>query len=73
MLPTHTQPVVLFQIRADHLNSIPYSFIDLDAAAGKLSSEWFRSISPNGRVPAIVHVKEDGKSQTVFESAACLQ
>lgn len=41
-------------------------------AAGELQVEWYKSINPNGKVPAIVHVKEDGTSVTVFESAACL-
>lgn len=44
----------------------------MDVRAGELQSEWYKSINPNGRVPAIVHVKEDGTSETVFESAACL-
>ena len=39
---------------------------------GENKSEWFTSINPNGRMPAIVHVKEDGTSVTVFESGACL-
>ncbi|KAL1869144.1 hypothetical protein Daus18300_005681 [Diaporthe australafricana] len=51
---------------------IPYNFINLDVGAGELSAEWFKSINPNGRVPAIVHVKEDSTFVTVFESAACL-
>lgn len=39
---------------------------------GDMQAEWFKAINPNGRVPAIVHVKEDGTSVNVFESAACL-
>ena len=36
-------------------------------------SEWFvGSINPNGKAPAIVHVKDDGTSVTVWESGACL-
>lgn len=58
--------------QADSPNRIPYNFINLDMAAGELTSEWFKSINPNGRAPAIVHVKEDGTSVTVFESGACL-
>lgn len=37
--------------------------------ACELYVEWFKSINPNGKAPAIVHVKEDGTSVTVFESA----
>lgn len=40
---------------------------------GELQAEWYKAINPNGRVPAMVHVKEDGTSVTTFESAACLQ
>lgn len=39
---------------------------------GENFSEWFASINPNGRMPALIHVKEDGTSVTVFESGACL-
>lgn len=56
----------------DPQTSIPYNFINLDMAAGELKAEWFKSINPNGRVPAIVHVKEDGTSVKIFESAPCL-
>ncbi|KAI0413127.1 glutathione S-transferase [Xylaria grammica] len=52
--------------------SIPYNYINLDMSAGEPSAEWYASINPNGRMPAIVHLKEDGTSVTVFESAACL-
>ena len=37
-----------------------------------MKEEWYTAINPNGRVPAIIHVKEDGTSVPVFESAACL-
>jgi glutathione S-transferase len=40
--------------------------------AGDLKSEWYTAINPNGRAPAVVHVKDDGTSVKVFESAACL-
>lgn len=39
---------------------------------GEHKAEWFARINPNGRIPAIMHVKDDGTSVTVFESAACL-
>ncbi|PVH93920.1 glutathione S-transferase [Periconia macrospinosa] len=51
---------------------LTYNYINLDVAAGDHQSDWFVKINPNGKVPAIVHVKEDGTSVTVFESAACL-
>ncbi|KAJ4420810.1 hypothetical protein N0V82_004105 [Gnomoniopsis sp. IMI 355080] len=43
----------------------------MDIGAQEHKAEWFASINPNCRVPAIVHVKDDGSSVTVFESAAC--
>ena len=44
----------------------------MDMSGGEGKAEWYASINPNGRMPAIVHVKEDGTSVTVFESGACL-
>ncbi|KAI0867610.1 glutathione S-transferase [Hypoxylon argillaceum] len=63
-------PVKLI-IAAEELG-ILYNPITLDMSKGEVSAEWYASIHPNRRVPAIVHVKEDGTSVTVFESAACL-
>ncbi|KAI0146102.1 glutathione S-transferase [Xylariaceae sp. FL1272] len=59
-------------IAAEELG-IPYNYVNLDMPKGEPRAEWFtKNINPNGRVPAIVHVKDDGTSVTVFESAACL-
>ncbi|KAH8781066.1 glutathione S-transferase [Diaporthe sp. PMI_573] len=58
-------------IAAEELG-IPYNYIALDMGAGELTAEWFKSVNPNGRAPAIVHIKEDGTTVKVFESAACL-
>ncbi|KAI1350946.1 glutathione S-transferase [Xylaria sp. FL0043] len=58
-------------IAAEEL-SIPYNYINLDMSKGEPGAEWYASINPNGRMPAIVHNKEDGTSVTIFESAACL-
>ncbi|KAI0115566.1 glutathione S-transferase [Nemania sp. FL0031] len=57
-------------IAAEELG-IPYNYIKLDMGSD-LGTKWYTSINPNGKVPAIVHVKEDDTSETVFESAACL-
>ncbi|KAI0383249.1 glutathione S-transferase [Hypomontagnella monticulosa] len=51
---------------------IPYNYIAIDMSSGESQAEWFKSINPNSKMPALVHVKEDGTSVTVFESAACL-
>ncbi|KAK8041640.1 hypothetical protein PG993_006163 [Apiospora rasikravindrae] len=56
-------------IMAEELG-IPYNVIVVDMA--DMKSPWFEPINPNGKVPAIVHVKEDGTSESVFESGACL-
>ncbi|KAI1386133.1 glutathione S-transferase [Hypoxylon trugodes] len=58
-------------IAAEELN-IPYNYINIDMPAGEAQAEWYKSINPNGRLPALVHNKEDGATVTVFESAACL-
>ncbi|KAK8048115.1 glutathione S-transferase, partial [Apiospora phragmitis] len=52
------------------LTSIPYNLINMNLA--EMKEPWHEAINPNGRVPAIVHVKEDGTSETIFESGACL-
>ncbi|KAI0389955.1 glutathione S-transferase [Xylariaceae sp. FL0594] len=59
-------------IAAEELG-IPYNYITLDLGTGEIRADWYVThMNPNGRAPAIVHVKEDGSSVTVFESAACL-
>jgi glutathione S-transferase len=35
-------------------------------------SDWYTEINPNGRLPALVHVREDGEVVKVWESAACM-
>lgn len=72
MLLFHLGTVGPVQRPADFPYRIPYNFINMDIGAGELGAEWFKSINPNGRAPAVVHVKEDGTTVTVFESAACL-
>jgi glutathione S-transferase len=58
-------------IAAEELG-IPYNYINLDMPAGEPKLEWYTAINPNGRLPAIIHVKDDGTSVTIFESGACL-
>lgn len=40
--------------------SVPYNYISLNSGAGDAITELYTVITTNGRVPAIVHVKEDG-------------
>ncbi|KAI1843820.1 hypothetical protein JX266_010079 [Neoarthrinium moseri] len=58
-------------IAAEELG-IPYNYIHMDMLAGEPKTEWYASINPNGRMPVVVHIKEDGTSVTVFESGSCL-
>ncbi|KAK7923725.1 hypothetical protein PG985_007796 [Apiospora marii] len=52
---------------------IPYNYVNLDMLVAEMKSDWYvGSINPNGKAPAIVHVKDDGTSVTVWESGACL-
>ncbi|KAI1860848.1 uncharacterized protein JN550_011163 [Neoarthrinium moseri] len=51
---------------------IRYHYIIVDHSNGEQKSPWFTKINPNGRLPAIVHVKDDGSSVSLWESAACL-
>ncbi|KAK8054931.1 glutathione S-transferase [Apiospora rasikravindrae] len=60
------------RIMAEELG-IPYNYVNLDLSINEVKADWYvGSVNPNGKVPAIVHVKEDGTSVTVWESAACL-
>ncbi|KAH8659959.1 glutathione S-transferase [Xylariales sp. PMI_506] len=52
--------------------AIPYKYISIDNVGGEQKSEWYTKINPNGRLPAIIHVKEDGTSMTIWESAPCM-
>lgn len=38
-----------------------------------LQEPWFLEINPNGRIPALTDVFEDGKPIRLFESAAIMQ
>ncbi|KIW06557.1 uncharacterized protein PV09_02987 [Verruconis gallopava] len=51
---------------------IPYNPIRIDAMQQEQKSEWYTRINPNGRLPALVHVKDDGETVQVWESAACM-
>ncbi|KAB5554321.1 hypothetical protein GE09DRAFT_1058691 [Coniochaeta sp. 2T2.1] len=50
---------------------IPYNYITLDFVANEPHAEWYTAMNTNGKMPSIVHMKED-VTVTVFESAACL-
>lgn len=44
----------------------------MDFAKADNQSDWYKAINPNGRMPSIVHVKDDGTYTTIFESGPCL-
>jgi len=51
---------------------IPYNAIRIDTSKGEQRSEWYTKINPNARLPALIHVKEDGEIVKLWESAACM-
>ncbi|KAM7213885.1 Glutathione S-transferase, C-terminal-like protein [Rhypophila decipiens] len=51
---------------------IPYNYISVDFAQNEHKSAWFKVINPNGRIPAMVHVKDDATTINLFESGACM-
>ncbi|KAK8086235.1 glutathione S-transferase [Apiospora phragmitis] len=52
---------------------IEYNYINLDIVKGEMYTKWYtKNVNPNGKVPAIVHVKENGSQVKVWESGACL-
>jgi glutathione S-transferase len=53
-------------------HSIPYNPIRIDTAKGEQRADWYKEINPNARLPALVHVREDGEVVKVWESAACM-
>ncbi|KAK8131946.1 hypothetical protein PG999_000119 [Apiospora kogelbergensis] len=52
---------------------IEYNYISLNIVEGEMYTKWYtKNVNPNGKVPAIVHVKQDGTQVKVWESGACL-
>ena len=52
---------------------LAYELMPIDILAGGQEAEHFRSINPNGRIPALVDEDAADGPVTVFESAAILQ
>ena len=52
---------------------LPYTVRKLDMHANEQKSDWFAEVNPNGRIPAITDVFEDGKEIRVFESGSIMQ
>lgn len=52
---------------------LPYAVRKIDMTTNEQKSEWFTEINPNGRIPAITDVHDDGKQIRVFESGSIMQ
>ena len=53
---------------------LEYNVIPVDINAGDQFSDWFKAVSPNSKMPAIVDPDgPDGKPISIFESGAILQ
>ena len=52
---------------------LPYNVRKIDVPNNEQKSDWFLEINPNGRIPALTDVHEDGKTIRVFESGSIMQ
>lgn len=52
---------------------LPYKVQSLDMGKGEQKEDWFLEINPNGRIPAMTDVFDDGKPIRIFESGSMLQ
>ena len=53
---------------------LEYNVIPIDIGAGDQFTDWFKAVSPNSKMPAIVDSDgPDGKPISIFESGAILQ
>ncbi|KIV92972.1 hypothetical protein PV10_04222 [Exophiala mesophila] len=52
---------------------LPYRLVPLNMRAIEHKEPWFLAINPNGRIPALTDVLEDGTDIKLFESASILQ
>lgn len=54
------------------LLNIPYKLHILDISTNIQKEPWFLEINPNGRIPAILDIAEDGSIKNVWETGAIL-
>ena len=52
---------------------LPYNVRTIDMKANEQKSDWFTKTNPNGRIPAITDIFNDGKEIRVFESGSIMQ
>ncbi|GAA6028796.1 hypothetical protein JCM8097_007400 [Rhodosporidiobolus ruineniae] len=50
-----------------------YHVVPVSFKENEQKSEWFEAVNPNGRIPALLHNREDGKKIKVWESASILE
>lgn len=51
---------------------LPYNVRKIDMVASEQKSDWFITINPNGRIPALTDTLEDGTQVNVFESGSIM-
>ncbi|KAM0746518.1 glutathione S-transferase [Meredithblackwellia eburnea MCA 4105] len=77
LLTTSTPNGIKISIALEELKAagaIPgYSFTPISFAKNEQKSEWFLKINPNGRIPALVDVRDGKKTINIWESASILQ
>lgn len=52
---------------------LPYEVEHIDISTNRQKEPWFLEINPNGRIPAIVDMSDDGEQIRVFEGGSILQ
>jgi glutathione S-transferase len=52
---------------------LPYNVRTLDMKINEQKSDWFTKTNPNGRIPAITDLFDDGSEIRVFESGSIMQ
>jgi glutathione S-transferase len=52
---------------------LPYNVRTLDMKINEQKSDWFTKTNPNGRIPAITDIFNDGSEIRVFESGSIMQ
>ena len=65
--------IQFFSARIFNTNSIPYKVEKIEISKNTQKEPWFLKINPNGRIPALTDIFEDGKLIRLFESGSIMQ